>query len=304
MTRLERMMAEVLLLQERGRSCEELAQSFEVSRRTIIRDIQSLCDMGVPVTSRDGVGGGYSLVSGFSTAPLELSWQEALLLVMALDSLSRLSDAPFSAERSSLAAKLRLVIPDKHLPRLDELRDTVSIEVPHRGTKAPNLDGLVELVGKGIWIALKYDSAEGLTDRVIRPERVYTDRGFWYLVGFDGQISRTMRVDRILEFVVSLPPPIVSNPVAYDDLSHPLLQVRLTKKGARTVQRDPHIGCSVNPNLDSQMLQQRCPDSELDWYAGYFASMGTDAEVEGPPELRERIRERAMQLLDLYREKE
>ena len=302
MTRIERMMAEVLLLQERGRSCEELARSLEVSRRTIIRDIQSLCEMGVPVASRDGVGGGYSLVSGFAATPLELTWQEALLLVMALDSLSKMSDSPFSAERSSLAAKLRLLIPDKHLARLDGMRGSVSIEIPERGTRAPMLDSLVEIVGSGAWIAMKYDAADGVADRLIRPDRVYTDRGFWYLVGSNGQTSRTMRVDRILSFESAEAPVSVVEPIAYDDPSHPLIEVRLTRKGARVAQRDPHFGSSVNPDLDSQVLRLRCPPSEFDWYAGYFGGMGVDAEVLGPPELRQQIRIRANNLLDLYRE--
>src|SRR5580704_5259955 len=120
MTRIERMMAEVLLLQERGRSCDEIARALEVSRRTIIRDVQSLCEMGVPVISRDGVGGGYSLSSHYGIQPLELTWQEALLLMMALDGLAKMSDSPFSAERSSLSAKLRPLIPHRHIDRLDE----------------------------------------------------------------------------------------------------------------------------------------------------------------------------------------
>ncbi len=149
MTRIARMMAVVLMLQERRRSCEELARALEVSRRTVIRDVQALCEMGIPLISRDGAGGGYSLSSEYGIQPLELSMHEALLLRMALDGLSKMSDSPFSAERRSLAAKLRPLIPHKHLERLDELREAVALEVPERPVRAPLRDRRVEHGGSG-----------------------------------------------------------------------------------------------------------------------------------------------------------
>ena len=302
MTRIERLMAEVLLLQERGRSCEELSRGLEVSRRTVIRDVQALCEMGVPVISRDGVGGGYSLSPHFSVQPLELSWQEALLLVMALDGLSKMSDSPFSAERKSLAAKLRPLIPDKHLARLDELRENIVLEVPERTTKAPMLDVLVPVVGTRNWVSLDYDSSDGLTKRIIRPDRLYADRGLWYLVGYDGQSSRTMRVDRIRAVGAAEAPASIEEAVPYDDPSHPLIRVELTRRGARMVQRDPHMGEHVDANSERQCLEFRCPPSELKWYASYFGGMGSDALVHAPENLRALIRDHALALLVMYRQ--
>lgn len=297
MTRIERMMAEVLLLQERGRSCDELARALEVSRRTVIRDVQALCEMGVPVLSRDGVGGGYSLAPRYGIQPLELSWQEALLLLMALDGLSKMSDSPFSAERASLAVKLRPLIPVRHLERLDGMRSTVVLEVPERTMRAPMLSSVVEIVGSGDWISVEYGSAEGITNRVVRPDRVYADRGLWYLSAYDGATSRTMRVDRISAVKPAAPPERIQEPVPYDDPSHPTVMVKLNRRAARTVEREPHLGSLVDSRLEEQVLEFRCPPSELAWYASYFGSMGGDAIVQAPEGLRIRIREMAEAVL-------
>src|ERR1700734_1827339 len=106
MNKIERLTSEILLLQDRKRSSEELAELLEVSKRTIIRDVQALCEMGIPVIARDGLHGGYSLPEAYTVQPLQLTWKEMLLLMMALSGLSKMSDAPFSAERNSLLTKI------------------------------------------------------------------------------------------------------------------------------------------------------------------------------------------------------
>jgi predicted DNA-binding transcriptional regulator YafY len=60
MNRTDRLTAILLLLQERSRTAGEIARHFEVSRRTVLRDVQALCEIGVPIVAREGVGGGAS----------------------------------------------------------------------------------------------------------------------------------------------------------------------------------------------------------------------------------------------------
>jgi len=68
MNRTDRLLAIVLELQAQGkRRAEDLAATFEVGKRTIYRDIQALCEAGVPVISTPGQG--YSLVEGYFLPP-------------------------------------------------------------------------------------------------------------------------------------------------------------------------------------------------------------------------------------------
>ena len=85
MTRIERLAAILLLLQQRPHTSEEIAAHFEVSRRTVLRDVQALSEMGVPVIAREGPGGGYALPAEYHTTPLPLTANEAFLLLLALE---------------------------------------------------------------------------------------------------------------------------------------------------------------------------------------------------------------------------
>jgi len=193
------------------------------------------------------------------------------------------------------------LIPDKHLQKLQALRENVVLSVPHRTTRAPMLDRIVGIVGTGSWASIKYDSEAGVTNRVVRADRLYADRGFWYVQGSDGKGSRILRVDRILEFEVSDAPGSLDVPVPYGHPSHPLIRVRLTKRGARIVQNEPHLGSEIR-SVTEQELAFRCPPSELDWYANYFGGLGEDAIVQEPEVLRKKIREKATRLMSIYPE--
>lgn len=102
MNRIDRLTAIILLLQRGRRTASEIAHRFEVSKRTAFRDIQALCEMGVPIVTEVGAHGGYTLMPDYSLAPLQLTLREALLLRLALGSVSQLADTPFKYEVASL----------------------------------------------------------------------------------------------------------------------------------------------------------------------------------------------------------
>lgn len=65
-----------LLLQKDTMTAPELAEHFEVSRRTINRDIESLCKAGIPIYTKQGVGGGISIMENYRLEKTLLSTRE------------------------------------------------------------------------------------------------------------------------------------------------------------------------------------------------------------------------------------
>lgn len=286
-TKSERLTKTLLLLQDRSRTCAELAELLEVSRRTVLRDLEALGAMGIPVLTRDGAGGGVWLAEGFTARPLELEGNEALLLMLALDGLARLGDTPFAAARETLLAKVRALVPEGQRTRVAARLAHVAIEVPPRSQRAPHLDALAAAVGE--WVEMEYDGEEGVELRTIRVDRILADAGLWYVEGFGGGRTRRLRADRVLGIRPTAPEPTSEPPRAYDDPSHPEVVVTLTRRGLRRLEREPHLGHLAVGREAPARLAFRCPPSELDWYARYFGGMGDEARFEAPEELIQRV---------------
>ncbi|MEA4908467.1 MAG: WYL domain-containing protein [Anaerolineaceae bacterium] len=306
MNRTERLTAILLLLQDRPHTAGQIARRFEVSRRTVLRDVQALAEMGVPVIAREGPGGGYSLPESYTLEPLALTSNEAFLLLLALNSLNQLTDAPHSAERVTLAAKLRARLPHDQLARLDPLLEKVDVPAAPRPQRAPWLDALVQALDEERWVRLDYQSSEQVSQVHCQPLRIYSQHGYWYCRAYvhEKQAERVYRVDRILRLEApsaDFRPPVVAPALPYGHPSHPNLRARLTRRGARLVEVDTDVAAQLHYHPDgSAGLDFHCPPDELEYYARYFAGLGAEVEVLGPPELCARLAALGQRLVGLY----
>jgi predicted DNA-binding transcriptional regulator YafY len=309
MNRMERLTAIVLLLQERPRKSDEIARAFEVSKRTVLRDMQALSEIGVPVIAREGAGGGYELPDDYALSPLPLSAHEAFLLLLALRPLAQLGEVPFAQARTSLAAKIGALLPPPVLPAVEQLLRAVDAPVPARAQRAPFLEELIAAAQTGRWLRVTYQSAERLSTRHLLPRQVTLRDGLWYCHAYvhEAGEDRTYRVDRVR----GLAPPepgFAPGPVPprreYGDPAHPEVVVTLTPRGAAALEAEPALEAAPQPNPDGTLTRRfRCPPSELEWYARLFAGLGREAQVHGPPDLRRRLAELGQVLTDQYSER-
>jgi predicted DNA-binding transcriptional regulator YafY len=306
MNRVERLTGILLLLQEKPHTSVEIAGRFEVSKRTVLRDIQALCEMGVPVVAQPGSGGGYSLPENYSLAPLPLTTHEAFLLLLALKAIARLPETPFLPERASLLAKLQALLPDPPPPDLEQLLAVANLDVPERTQSTPFLEPLLLAARQQRWVQVSYQSTERLSTQHLLPRQITLQNGYWYCraYAFEHQEERTYRVDRICtltpagEQFQGTPTP---EPRPYDHPSHPEVVVNLTARGVSYIESEPHLGQQIRRNPDGTgILIFRCPPNELDWLARYLAGFGPEAEVQTPPKLRQRLYQLGQKLAEQY----
>jgi predicted DNA-binding transcriptional regulator YafY len=305
MNRVERLTAILLLLQDKPHTSEDIARHFEVSKRTILRDVQALSEMGVPVIAREGAGGGYSLPEDYRLAPLPLSSREAFLLLLALSAINKLSDAPFAQERTSLMAKIQAALPTHQHGDVEQLLSAVSVGMPEREQRAPFLDALLQAVQEKVWVRIEYQSAERRSTQHVFPRRIFAQHGLWYLDAYshEHEEDRRYRVDRIHYLApagtqFSVEPP---EPVAYEDESHPQIVAALTPRGMAMVESEPSVAARVQRNDDgSGTFFGRCPPEELSWFSRYLAGLGDEVVVLEPPELRVRLAQLGQQLTRRY----
>lgn len=124
MKRFDRMLAVVLELQAHGvRRADDLAATFEVSARTIYRDIQALCEAGVPIVAEPGRG--YSLVEGYFLPPVRFTADEAVMLLLGADVMVNSFDADYVTAAEGAARKIAAVLPMDMREEVQSLRNSI-----------------------------------------------------------------------------------------------------------------------------------------------------------------------------------
>ncbi|PNI08800.1 transcriptional regulator [Arthrobacter sp. AFG7.2] len=173
----------------RGVSAERLARQFEVSVRTIKRDLEALENSGAPVWSRPGPGGGYGLAPGASLPPVSLSPAQAVALMAAM---SAAPDAPYADLAAAGIRKILDVLDPKTRARADELAHRVWVNALPSSSRAIK-SALEEAMAEQRVIRIRYTSRdETTTTRDVEPVLFASTNGQWYLVGWC-QLRNAMR---------------------------------------------------------------------------------------------------------------
>src|SRR5262245_58773094 len=131
MNRLDRALGILLLLRGgKALSAAELSRRFEVSTRTIYRDVEMLAAVGVPIYAEMGRAGGFRLVEGYFLPQVMFSVGEAVSLLLGLTLLRRLRARPFAAELEVSEQKLLAAVPDQLRAALAHAQQIIGFERP------------------------------------------------------------------------------------------------------------------------------------------------------------------------------
>jgi predicted DNA-binding transcriptional regulator YafY len=178
------------------RSAKRLAARFEVSTRTIERDIAALQGAGVPIWADAGRTGGYTIDAGHTLPPLGLTLDEALAITIGLGSLAR---SPFRDAAASAARKVSAVMSAEDARRTALVAGRVQLLEDER--ERPPVALATALRGNSV-IRLRYRDAQGrVTTREVEPLGYIGKGQDWYLVAWcrKRQGVRAFRGDRVLE---------------------------------------------------------------------------------------------------------
>jgi predicted DNA-binding transcriptional regulator YafY len=201
--RLDRIVAILIQFQSKKIvKAHELAQRFDVSLRTIYRDIRTLEVSGVPIYSEAGVG--YSLIDGYRLPPVMFTREEASSFIAAEKLMQKFSDKQLGEHYASAMFKIKAILrsDDKDLVSTMESKVLIrnSNELFHK--KTPNALALIfQSIGEKTQIILYYKGigAREITERTIEPVGVFHENNNWYAFGFCHlrKDYRQFRTDRI-----------------------------------------------------------------------------------------------------------
>ena len=212
MNRTDRLLAIVLELQARGKQrAEDLAATFEVGKRTIYRDIQALCEAGVPIISTPGQG--YALLEGYFLPPLRFTPDEALILLLGGDVMAHSFDAEYRAAAESAGRKIAGALPEPLREEVRGLQESFRY-VGHSGGERPREAGMLRQLRRAILgrhgVRFSYharhgqDEAGAYSTREADPYGLVFYMGAWHMTGFCHlrQDIRHFRVERMQQLSV------------------------------------------------------------------------------------------------------
>lgn len=298
MNRTDRLLGILLELQARGQlTSRQLAERFEVAPRTVLRDLDALSQLGVPLLALPGRGGGYRLLEGYFLPPQAFTPAEASALLVAADLLRSHGRSPYHADLVRAMDKVRALLGAARRPGPETLA-RVTVTMTARPDPGPALDEVHRAVEKRETLALEYDSPQsGLTTREVDPYRLCSRDGFWYLAAYCHlrEEVRVFRVDRILSLRRTgrhFEPP--AEPLSAAPEGGVPVRVALGRTAAMRLKDSPYLA----PFIREGRLVLELPPAALPWLARVLVSLGNEARILEPPALRSLVAGLALAALE------
>ncbi|OKP99496.1 YafY family protein [Paenibacillus sp. P46E] len=239
---------------------KELAAEFGVSSRTILRDLQELGELGVPLYSEVGPHGGYQVLNERILPPIAFTEAEAVAIFFASHSLRHYKYLPFKEESLSALHKFYHYMSGDVRDRIDQMKDRIDFVIPSRQAEFPYLAILLEAATGQKVLRIDYEIRGERMERAIQPIGIYASSGLWYCPAYcflRGGI-RVFRCDRI-------------HAAVYD-----------TSGLAAMDLRDVHLG---NKDAFSHMQQGNRAERQKDSEAGADGKRGR-ASAQNPQQVR------------------
>jgi len=206
MTQLSRLISILTLLKsKRVLTATELSDKFKVSIRTIYRDVQKLIEAGVPVVTLEGRG--YTLMDGYTVAPVQFTEKEANALITAQHLVSKSNDSSFVSDFEEALTKIKSVFRSSVLEKSEMLNKKIHVFGKRSENISSNALSEIQLAATNFnYIEINYrkidDSAP--TFRKVEPYMLLYSDNKWILMAwcYLRRDYRAFRIDRILHFKI------------------------------------------------------------------------------------------------------
>ncbi|CAM4476360.1 helix-turn-helix transcriptional regulator [Paenibacillus tarimensis] len=312
--KLERLLAIVMLLLGRKRiSARELSERFEVSQRTIYRDIESLCAAGIPVAAHTGMDGGYEIMEQYRIERQYLTMEELESIIVALRGIHFTMDEKLV---SGLLDKVSALVANAGSGQEgSETAQQMMIDLNpwHSGeAERKRLDSLKQAIASCRHVEFDYTNGRGeQTRRTCEPMLVVLKGYVWYLYGYCllrkefriFRLSRIKQLELLPTSFVRRESEFTSEPLRWDSMlmrDRPLIRLKLLfEPASRALVEDRYEPEKIQEQPDGKLLVETVQPDEP-WLYGWLLSFGTNVRVLEPRETASRLYRKAMEICKLY----
>lgn len=307
--KVDRLVSIILLLLEKDRiGAQELADMFEVSPRTIYRDIDSINMAGIPIRATSGVGGGFEIMEQYKLDRKVFSTAD---LTAILTGLSGLSGVMRGEELVNALAKVKSFIPADRAKDIELKANQIQIDLsPWMGNKnvQPYLERIKQALQEHKLLSFTYiDRAGNRIPRIAEPYQLVLKSSQWYWHGYchtrnDFRLFKLTRMSNLQLLEETFVPREHPKPQldASDIIS--AMQIKIKLRIHQSILERMLDCCNdedISPDGDEHYIV-RYPFIENDYYYGVLFGFGDKCECLEPPRVRAEMKRRAETIAALY----
>ena len=297
--KLDRLIGIIAILQQKKQvTAPYLAEKFEVSRRTILRDLEVISRAGIPIVTTQGMGGGISIMEGFSLDTTVFTREELSAIFTGLKTLDTLLPA---SQAGRLASKLGS-------ESAVALSDYMMIDLSsfYRDSLAEKMEQIKQAIETRRCITFHYYYSKGEADKRIEPHMILFKWSNWYVFGYckERQDFRMYKLRQLWELRVT-------------DEIFSLREIPEERKQFGSFMTDDYLITAIyDPSVKYRLVEEygpNCftvmedgrlytkwgftdPNRAISWFLGF----GDQVVVTDPPEFVEKMRVQLQKMNALY----
>ena len=307
--KIDRLVSIIMILLDQKRiSAQELADMFEVSPRTIYRDIDAINMAGIPIRSTSGVGGGFEIMAGYKVDKKVFSTNDLAALLMGLSSLSNMIRGD---ELIHAFAKVKSFIPADRAKDIELKVNQIWIDLnPWTGNRntQPYLEMIKEALQENKLLTFEYVTHHGnRTKRIVEPYQLVLKGSHWYLQAYcrkrnDFRLFRLSRMSNLqMQEEIFTPRDYQKPQLDFDDILTSM-QTKIKLRIHKSVIDRVLDFCSYedfSPDGDEYYIVD-FPFVENEYHYDILLGFGDKCECLEPVQIREKMKRRIQDMAALY----
>ena len=290
-----------VLLQKEKTTAPELAERFEVSKRTINRDIEDLCRAGIPIRTAQGTGGGISIMDGYRMDRTILTSKDMQMILAGLRSLDSVSGSSYYGQ---LMEKIQAGSSE-----FITGRDSILIDLSswYRDSLAPKIEMIQDAIGDRRLIKFRYYAPSGESERTVEPYYLVFRWSSWYLWAWclkrkDFRLFKLNRMDGVQITEKNFECRDATMPDLSNEKIFPGgIKVKALFEADQKWRLVEEFGTSCFTENEDGRLLFTADYTDMENLITWILTFGDKAEVIEPEEVREKVRTTIEAMIKNYR---
>lgn len=308
--KISRLMSIIMILMDKKRiGAQELANMFEVSTRTIYRDIETINMAGIPVYSTSGVGGGFEIMENYKIDKNTFSEADIVTLLTGIGSIPNVMK---NDEFIHTLSKIKSIIPDENRDVIKHQTEQLHIDFSHwMRTRDinPYLNIIKQALQDNKLLSFHYINHHGeKTTRQVEPYKLILKNSQWYLHGYcylrnDFRMFKLTRLSNLKIEHTVFRPRIYEKPLLETHENISKLQTTIKLRIHESIMEQLLDYCEHNKfsfDKDSYYFVD-FPFFENDYYYGILLSFGEYCECLEPKHIRTELKRKVSNIAKLYK---